>query len=157
MKLIILGIFALVLIALGIGILLGIWRTWKVQSSPLQADFLKGKVPSNMDGFYKGTVTTIKTNWQGKKLDASNSAGINIFKEADGNQERYPFKTYTGKGLIDNRDVLKIDYSDNKDPWWLKFILDELVETSPNKYLGKVHIKIFPGIGFSLSYFQLEK
>ncbi|TSC66197.1 MAG: hypothetical protein CEO21_242, partial [Microgenomates group bacterium Gr01-1014_80] len=82
--------------------------------------------------------------------------GINIFKDTDGNQERYPFKTYTGKGLQDNKEVLKIDYSANKDPWWLRFILDEIVETAPGKYLGKVHIQVLPGTGFSLGYFKLE-
>ncbi len=157
MKLLILGIIALVLIILGILILIGIWRTWKVQSNPLQREFLKGKVPSNMDGFYKGTVSGLKTNWQGKKFDASKSAGINIFKEPDGNHGQYPFKTYIGKGLQDKMDVLKIDYSDNSQPWWLRFILDELVETSSGKYLGKVHLQILPGIGFSLGYFKLEK
>ena len=157
MKLLLLAILALLLIALGIVILLGLWRTWKIQSNPLQQEFLKGKVPSNLNGFYKGTVTSIKTNWQGKKFDSSKSSGINIFKETDGNKEKYPFKTYIGKGLQDNMDVLKIDYSGNTHPWWLRFILDEVVETSPGKYLGKVHVQLLPGFGFSLSYFKLEK
>ena len=157
MKLIILGIFALLLIFLGIGILIGLWRTWKVQSSPFNQDFLTGEVPTDLNGFYKGTVSGLKTNWQGKKFDASNSSGINIFKESDGKSEKYPFKTYTARGLQDNIEVLKIDYSGNLHPWWLRFILDELVETIPGKYLGKVHIQILPGIGFSLGYFRLEK
>ena len=157
MKLIILAIFALLLIAIGITILVGIWRTWKIQSNPLQQQFLKGKVPQNLDGFYRGTVTNIKTNWQGKKLDSTKSAGINIFRETNGNEERYPFKTYTGKGLQDNMDVFKIDYGVNSYPWWLRFILDELVETAPGKYLGKVHVQLLPGLGFSLGYFKLEK
>lgn len=157
MKLLILGIFALFLIILGIAILFGIWRTWKVQNNPLQQKFLKGKVPSGLNGFYRGSVTGLKTNWQGKKIDSANSTGINIFKEADDSKERYPFKIYTGKGLQDNRDVLKVDYSSNKEPWWLRFILDELVETSPGKYLGKVHVQLLPGIGFTLGYFELEK
>lgn len=157
MKLIVLGILALLLIILGVVILIGIWRTWKIQNNPLQQEFLKGKVPSNLNGFYKGTVTGVKTNWQGKKFDSTKSASTNIFKEADGNQERYPFKTYTGVGLQDQIEVLKIDYSGNRYPWWLRFILDELVETSPNKYLGKVHIQFLPGWGFTLGYFRLEK
>lgn len=157
MKLLILGILALILIALGIAILIGIWRTWKIQTNPLQGQFLKGKVPQNLSGFYKGAVAGLNTNWQGKKFDSRRSAGINIFKETEGNRERFPFKTYSGKGLQDNMEVLKIDYSDNKDPWWLRFILDELVETSPGKYLGKVHIQILPGFGFTMGYFKLEK
>lgn len=157
MKLLFLGLIALIFILLGVTILLGIWRTLKVQNSPFQQEFLRGKVSPGFNGFYKGTVTSIKTNWQGKKFIASKSAGINIFKDQDGEHEKYPFKTYTGKGLQDSINVLKIDYSNNKDPWWLRFILDELVEASPGKYLGKVHIQIFPGLGFTLGYFRLEK
>jgi hypothetical protein len=35
--------------------------------------------------------------------------------------------------------------------------VDELVETSPEKYLGKLHIQIFPGLSFALGYFSLER
>lgn len=119
--------------------------------SPNQKLFLSGKVPNPLpSGLYKGSVN-FKTSWQGKKFDASKSMGINLIS----GKEKYPFKTYVGKGLADNIDVLKIDYNIPQNPFWLRFILDEIVEISSGKYLGKVHINFF-GLPFSLGYFRLE-
>ena len=135
-------------------LLLGLLRTWQVQNSSYQKLFLSGKIPDPLpNNLYKGSVN-FKTTWQGKKFDATNSAGINIID----NNEKYPFKTYTGKGLQDkNLDVFKIDYNIKENPLWLRFILDEIVEIEKNKFLGKVHINLIPGLPFSLGYFRLEK
>ncbi len=135
-------------------LIFGALRTWGVQNSPNQKLFLGGRVPNpKPDGLYKGSVG-FRTTWQGKKFDASSSTGLNLIN----NNEVYPFKTYVAKGLLDNKqDVFKIDYNISKNPLWLRFILDEIVETGPNQYLGKVHLKIIPGISFSLGYFKLEK
>jgi hypothetical protein len=116
--------------------------------------FLSGRVPSPLpNGFYKGSVG-MKTSWQGKKFDAKLQKGINIIN----GREVYPFRTYVGKGLRDkDLDVLKIDYNIPKNPFWLRFILDEIVQTSPNHFLGKVHIKLLPGVHFTLGFFRLEK
>lgn len=143
-------ILGIILITLGIVILLGSIRTWQTKNSPNQKIFSAGKVPSKLTGFYKGNVKGLKTTWQGKEF--SKSEGINVFQDGSKN---YPFKTYVAKGLTDNIDVLKIDYSQNKSPWWLKYILDELVEISPGKYLGKVHITVIPGLPFTVGYFSL--
>lgn len=131
---------------------LGFIRIWQVQNSPNQKLFISGKVPNPLpNGLYKGSVS-FKTSWQGKKFDATSSTGLNLIDD----KEKYPFKTYTGKGLQDkNLDVLKIDYNIPQNPFWLKFILDEIVETSPGKYLGKVHINFF-GFPFSVGYFRLK-
>ncbi len=120
-----------------------------------QKVFLSGKIPNPLpDGFYKGSLRKLKTSWQGKKFDAKNSTGINLIS----GKELYPFKTYIAKGLADkNLDVLKIDYDIPGNPFWLRFILDEIVETSPNHCLGKVHIKLIPGLPITLGFFQLEK
>ncbi len=117
--------------------------------------FLSGKVPDpNPNGFYKGSLDGPKTFWQGKKFDAASSTGINLI----GSKEVYPFKTYVAKGLKDkNLDVLKIDYNIPENPFWIRLILDEIVQISPNNYLGKVHLKIIPGLPFTLGYFRLEK
>ncbi len=132
-----------------------LFRTWQVQKSPNQKIFLSGHVPNpKPDGAYKGSVGNIKTGWQGKKFDATSSSGINLIS----GKKQYPFKTYTEKGLADkNLDVFKIDYNVPQNPLWLRLILDEIVEVSPNHYLGKVHLKIIPGLPFSLGYFNLEK
>ena len=133
---------------------LGLVRTWQTQNSPNQKKILSGKIPSpKPDGLYKGLVN-FKTSWQGKKFDAKNSTGINIINE----KQVYPFKTYIGKGLQDkNLDVFKIDYNIPQNPFWLRFILDEIVETTSGKYLGKIHINLIPYLPFSLGYFRLEK
>ena len=132
---------------------LGLFRTWQIQNSLNQKLFLNGKNPDKPNGLYKGSVN-FKTSWEGKKFDASSSAGINII----GGKEKYPFKTYTGKGIRDkNLDVLKIDYNIPQNPLWLRFILDEIVEVDKDKYLGKVHLNLIPGLPLSLGYFRLEK
>ncbi len=134
--------------------LIGLYRTWQIQNSSNQKLFLSGKIPSpRPDGLYKGSVS-FKTSWQGKKFNASSLSGINLIS----GKEQYPFKTYIGKSLADiNLDVFKIDYNIPQNPFWLKFILDEIVEISPNHFLGKVHLKLIPGLPFSLGYFSLER
>ncbi len=142
----------------------GFYRTYLTQTSPSQKIFLEGSVPKNLSGFYPGTVVTNKSyqgpvktytgSWKGKIFNSTDSAGINKMKDG----EKYPFKTYTAKGIQDkNLDVLKIDYNIEGNPWWLRTILDELVEVGPNKYLGKVHIRLLPGLTFTVGYFKLEK
>lgn len=117
--------------------------------------FISGKVPSpKPNGFYKGYLVGPKTFWQGKKFDSVSSTGINLIR----GKEVYPFKTYVGKGLKDkDLDVLKIDYNIPRNPFWVRFILDEIVQIGVNKYLGKVHLKIIPGFPLTLGYFRLEK
>ena len=104
----------------------------------------------------------------GRGMVKVNSTGINLFydKKARHNTapgssaqvERYPFKTYAGKGLRDKKlDVLKIDYNVDGNPFWLRLIVDEIVEVTPGKYLGKMHIKLIPGFPFTVLYFELKK
>ncbi len=157
MKLSRLGLPALFVIVPGLAVLAGMVRTWKVQASPLQEEFVNGKLPAKLDGVYKGSVAGINTTWRGKKFNSSESTGINIFEDADGINEKYPFKTYSGKGLQDEIQALKIDYNLAENPLWLRCIVDELVETSPNKYLGKLNVKLVPGVPFCLGFFKLEK
>lgn len=150
MKPVLIIITALIILLL----LLALFRTWQTQNSLNQKLFLSGKVPNPLpNGSYKGSVGNIKVGWQGKKFDASSSSGINLIS----GKEQYPFKTYVGKGLADNIDVLKIDYNLPQNPFWLRFILDEIVEVERGKYLGKVHLNLIPGLPFSLGYFRLEK
>jgi len=154
--LLILGILVGLLVLL---ILFGVVRSWQVQGSSNQKLFLQGKVPSVLpDGFYRGSVGSISVPWQGKKFDRAKSVGINVFVEKGKKKEEFPFKTYVGAGVQDKHlQVLKIDYSENTSPWWLKYILDEVVEVAPGKYLGKVHITIIPGLPFTMGFFRLEK
>ncbi len=137
----------------------GTYRTIVVQTAPGQKLFLNGKIPAKApDGTYHGSVKNLKTSWIGKAFNPKDASGINNFKEQGGIVKKYPFKTYVGRGIQDKgKDVLKIDYNIPGNPLWLRFILDEVVETKPNKLLGKLHIRILPGLAFSLGYFNLEK
>ena len=159
MKLIFALALCIVIIVILLLFLFGIVRTIQTQHNPQQQEFLGGGVPKEMpNGLYKGSVTGLKTTWQGKRFDRARKVGINVFKNGNTIDENYPFKMYVGVGIQDkNRKVLKIDYSANAQPFWLKYILDEVVEVSPNKYLGKVHVLLIPGLPFTLGYFRLEK
>ncbi|MDO8530192.1 MAG: hypothetical protein Q7S10_02190 [bacterium] len=139
-----------------IALLAGFWRTWKIQHDVRNSLFLKGKA-AQPDGFFHGVVGK-KTSWLGKKFDAQNSKGINVVSdEKNGQAEKYPFITYMGRGAADNLEVVKIDYNIKGNPWWLKLILDEIVEVAPNEYLGKMHARIIPGLPFTFLYFTLKK
>src|SRR3989344_3788857 len=54
-------------------------------------------------------------------------------------------------------DVLKIDYNVKGNPFWLRLIVDEIVQIAPNEYLGKMNLKIIPGFPFGILYFELKK
>jgi hypothetical protein len=155
-------LFSLTILSIIIATILviGTYRTYQIQTQPEQKIFFSGKIPTKApDGIYKGSVKNFKTNWIGKSFNAKESTGINNFKQDETIVlKKYPFKTYIGQGIQDtNKDVLKIDYNIDSNPFWLRLILDEVVETTPNNFLGKVHIRLFPGVAFSLGYFRLEK
>ena len=139
---------------------LGLGRTWQEENSRQQQDFLAGTLPSPApDGVYMGSVPGHTFSWIGKKFDASHERGINVFNDGTGTTtERYPFMTAVGKGVRDtNLDVMKIDYDMPGNPFWLKFILDEIVQVAPGQYLGKMHVRIIPGYPFTLLFFHLRK
>lgn len=152
-------ILYLVVLAISVVFLFFAYRNHVTQKNALEKVFLGGKIPNpSPNGFYKGTVTGLKTSWQGKKFNSRASTGINIFRENKKDKEVYPFKTYAGQGLADTElKVFKIDYNISENPFWLRLILDEIVETAPGKYLGKLHLRVFPGLSFALGYFQLRK
>ena len=150
---------ALVVIAVAGGLAFGYYRTLLSEGSPKQDAFVKGIFPSPLPvGFLKGTVDGLQVSWKGKKLNADHQTGINIFFGETGEEERYPFKTYEAKGLRDpDLVVLRIDYDLPINPFWLRRIIDEIVEVEKGKYLGKVHLRVLPGYPFTMGYFGLEE
>ncbi len=151
-------IVTLIFIVLSLIFIGASYLTVRTFASSNQDMFLKGKVPDKLpEGLFRGEVPGHKFSWQGKKFSAQNKRGINIFKNGELITENYPFKFYQAKGLQDNNEVIRIDYNLPENPLWLRFIVDEIVETSPNKYLGKLHVRLFPGLVASLGYFKLEK
>lgn len=146
----------IVLVIVVLFILFALYRTWKTQHGEGQKLFLSGKLPNpKPDGFYKGTLTgQTNLSWKGKVFNAQDNSGVNKINDS----ERYKFKTYGGKGLQDkNLEVLRLDYNISENPLWLRPVLDEIVETKPGVYLGKIHVRIIPGLPFTLGYFNLEK
>lgn len=94
-----------------------------------------------------------QTTWQGKEFFATSNTGINNFSDG----QRYKFKTYKAKSISSDKQVLKIDYDIPGNPFWIRRIVDELVEVEPGKYQGKVYLRYLPGLTFTLTYFTLEK
>ena len=76
----------------------------------------------------------------------------------DGNTDAYYFKTSTGRGLKDqDTTVFKLDYDSPENPFLIRIILDEMVEVGPQEFLGKVHMKVFPGYYATIGFFGLKK
>ena len=138
---------------------LGTFRTWQTKHSANQKTFAAGAAPNPLpNGLYRGSVPGHAVSWIGKKFNATDSTGINVFDVAGTPTEKYPFKTFIGKGLYDIAlDVLVIDYNIPANPFWLRPVLDEVAEITPGKYLGKLNLRIIPGYPFTLSYFELTK
>lgn len=145
------AVFLLILIIL---LAIGFIRTWKVQYDKRNAVFLQGTFPDPLpDGFYNGDVGR-KVSWKGKTFNSAASRGINVFE----NREKYPFITYPDQGLQEkNLRVLRIDYNLAENPFWLRLVVDEIVQVGSNEYLGKMHVRIIPGLPFAAAYFKLKK
>lgn len=133
------------------------WRTYKTEHSANQEAFRQGTAAvTALDGEFRGHVDGYTGSWQGKTLRVSH--GINRFQEQDGVVERYPFAIVVASGLRDRaQEVIRLDYNQPGNPWWLRFIIDEMVQVAPETYLGKVHVRPLPGVVFSLGYFTLIK
>lgn len=143
---IILGIIVLILIT-------GFIWNMIVESQPDNKVFLNGSLPApTMNGPYSGTWNN-SSSWKGKEFDSSRSTGVNLI---DGTK-KYPFETSDSKSLHSDQQVLKLNYNVSGNPLWLKFIVDELVQTKPGHYQGKVYVQLVPGIAITITYFQLDK
>jgi hypothetical protein len=149
-------------VAFLVGVLwfLGMMRTNIVESHPEQSLFIQGAASlASLDGQYIGVAHGYTgTSWQGKTIFQQKGSGINRFRYDSGLTEKYPFKLSLATALRDsNKEVIKLDYNQEGNPWWLTYIVDEMVETGPNEYLGKVHVRITDDIVFTLGYFSLKK
>jgi hypothetical protein len=161
---------------------LGFWMavTKLVEQSSRQTEFAKGTLPFEPpNGFYRGSALLLgdrQTPWLGKSFDPANRTGINIFtpkgasllktltpsyklfqKNTDGNTEAYFFKTSIEPGIKDpGQQVFKLDYDSPENPLIIRIILDEMIETAPDQFLGKVHVKVFPGFFATVGFFGLR-
>lgn len=130
---------------------LSIWSA-SADGRPANTVFLAGRVPQpSLDGFYMGNHQNGST-WQGKKFDAAAQSGINVF----GDNEKYSFATSNQRSLSGGPDVLRLDYNQAGNPWWIRLITDEIVQTSDGKLQGKVYLRLGP-LTLTMTYFELQK
>jgi|SRR5437667_933600 len=176
-------VWILVFIVIAILVWLGFWMlvTFLVGRSERQKQFIAGSAPSvPPDGFYRGSAYLLGNRpvpWLGKSFESENQKGFNIFTPSgarllrivtpfydrfrlndDGNTDAYYFDTSTGPGFKDKEvDVFKLDYDSPENPFLIRIILDEMVEVASQEFLGKVHVKAFPGYYATIGFFGLRK
>jgi hypothetical protein len=145
-------VFVALLVA---ALIYGWYRTYKTQRDPYQEKFLTSTTsPRHLSGFYSGSVVGYHGSWKGKVFNDDAPEGINIFVQSGKRVERFEFNTMAGRDLRGKVDVLKIDYNIRGEPFWVKPVLDELVQTSPGHYLGKINYRL--GLfSFSFGFFEL--
>lgn len=130
---------------------MSIWSA-STDGRPDNTAFLAGRVPQpSLDGFYKGNHQNGGT-WQGKKFDAAAQRGINVF----GSSEKYSFATSNQRSLSGGPDVLRLDYNQDGNPWWIRLITDEIAQTPNGKLQGKVYLRLGP-LTLTMTYFELQK
>lgn len=130
-----------------------------LQNSDQQQLFLTGTVPSVLpEGEYHGELP-IQAQWQGQRFDSRTGTGINLFRDGiNPIRESYPFVMDVGPSAVDSDfQVIKIDYDVPENPWWMRLLIDEMVETQPEVYLGKVYVQLIPGVPLLVGFFELEK
>lgn len=170
-------------IVMAVAVWLGFWTLLGFISSKRawQGKFTGGKLPGTPpSGFYSGSAYLLGNRpvpWLGKSFESENQKGFNIFTpqgasllriltpfyklfrpNSDGNTDAYYFATSTGQGFKDKEiETFKLDYDSPENPFLIRIILDEIVETAPQEFLGKVHMKVFPGYYATIGYFGLRK
>lgn len=137
----------------------GFYRTWKTGTYAEYSEFKSGTAPEIFpDGPWNGRAEELgDISWKGKKF-LGNGRGINVFEKSGTKTEAYPFAhTVTDSIGMSGMKILKLDYNQPTNPWWLTFIVDEMVSVGQNQFLGIVYIKLIPGFPFRMGYFRLTK
>lgn len=176
-------IWILISVVIAVVVWLGFWMlvTFLVGQGERQKHFVAGAAPSEPpDGFYEGSAYLLGNRpvpWLGKSFESGNQKGFNIFTpkgasllkiltpfyklfrlNSDGNTDAYYFDTSAGPGFRDKDiNVFKLDYDSPENPFLIRIILDEIVEVGPQKFLGKVHMKVFPGYFATIGFFGLKR
>ena len=133
----------------------------RADSSPEAKEFLNGSYPEPaLNGSYAGNhFDGLGKDWLGKQFFASQNNGVNNFRSTSQNtlNQRYEFDTSQQNGLRNkNTKVLLLDYNRPGNPFWLRFIKDEIVKVGEGKYLGKIQLKLGPFV-ITLGYFRLTQ
>ncbi|MDB5195323.1 MAG: uncharacterized protein JWO84_507 [Parcubacteria group bacterium] len=132
-------------------------RTSQVLWTHDEDRFLSGTAAHLPDGLYAGSLAGPSGTWKGKRFDREAHRGVNIFATPSGlDAEKYPFTVSVGPGTHDSISVIRIDYNVAANPFWLRPVLDEIVEVAPGQYLGKLELRVLPGYPFTLLFFNLS-
>src|SRR3989338_4732003 len=126
-------ILALLLLTIILALGYGFYRTWKTGWSEDYDRFQQGTVPVNLpEGLWKGTALGLgEVSWKGKKFFKSGT-GINLVGEG----EKFPFRFSKEMSIKDGKkEVIRLDYNQPENPFWLRFIVDEMVSTGENQFL----------------------
>lgn len=143
-----------------LGCVYGFYRTWKTGTYPEYREFLSGSVPVALpsEGLWNGSAAELgDISWKGKKVLVG-ARGINVFRKNGVTSEAYPFALLITDSIgFPGKKILRLDYDQKENPFWLRFIADEMVSVGQDKYLGIVYITLIPGTPFRMGYFRLEK
>lgn len=145
-----LGLFVL-------GTAYGFYRTWETGRSPLHDVFMSGSaLATPTEGVWEGTAEELgDVSWKGKKF-LGDGKGINVFGTEK--KEAYPFTFSTEDSIYESdMKVIRLDYGQKENPFWLRYIVDEMVSVGDNKFLGLVYIRLIPGFPLRMGYFTLNK
>lgn len=139
--------------------------------------FYKGSldaiIPKTMKESIGATVAKIWLPWKGKWFYRSDRRGDNILPSffelpfrlifdsfytthGGGMFHTFLFKTSIEKGLKDPISVLRLDYDLDENPPEVRKVVDELVQTGPDVYLGKAFVKENDEYRL-VAYFSLRK
>jgi hypothetical protein len=123
-----------------------------------------------------GSVASLWLPWKGKRFDAVQACGDNIFsrdslalahilfprfrgyaEDESGAYRAFQFRTSIGAGRRDpDRQVLRLDYDlEGNPPLSVRRVLDELVQVADGYYLGKAHLQWWWGEWQTVAFFTL--
>lgn len=131
-----------------------------LQNSERQTVFLQGTVPEELpDGVYEGALA-MATRWKGKRFDARTATGVNVFRDGiNAMTDDLVFVMDIGPSDVEQGSfqVVKLDYDVPQNPWWVRWCKTEMVETEPGTFLGKIHVRVLPGVRVAVAFFELDK
>ena len=140
--------------------------------------FYKGQLtrlfPSSIPEIVGSLLLNIWLPWKGKFFYPQEQLGDNIMsskletfirflyrdfataKPADGKFHSFPFHTYAMPGMLDQINVLQLNYDLPQNPPVVRKIIDEIVLVGNHEYLGKAYFmdKNMPRL---VGYFRLKK
>jgi hypothetical protein len=148
------GVFVILFILILIGLEV---QTIRMNSSHNAELFAAGTLPDpTPNGFFKGSANFYTGSWQGKTFDFENHRGINNFITKETSSSKYSFETNVDKDFADpNLMVYTLDYATSSNPFFIRPLLDEIVQIAPNQFLGKMQYRFIGGHPFTLGFFRL--